>query len=136
NRVVADDLHLEADRAVGDDASDVSQSYDTKSLVADLRAHEFGALPFAGFDGRGRGGNLTRHRHHHGDGVLGGGNTVAQRAVHYYYATARGSFEVDIVDAHPSPSDHFQRGGRLDYIAGHFGPAPNQQSIVGPNDRR
>ncbi len=81
-RVVGDDLHPEAAGAVADDRADVACTDDAERLAGEFDAHEadFSHLPawveaFAsGFAGDGE---------HHGDGVFGGCDGVAEGRVHH-----------------------------------------------------
>ena len=54
-RIEGDDLHLQADGAVGDDRADIAAADDAERLGGDLDAHEAVLLPLAGL-GRGVGG--------------------------------------------------------------------------------
>ena len=81
-RVEGDDVHLQANAARGDDGTDIAAADHAQRLAGDLDAHEAVLFPFAGM-GRGIGlRNLARQREDHGDGMLGGGDRVAERRVH------------------------------------------------------
>ena len=47
-RIVGDHLHLEAERAVGDDRADIAAADDAERLAGELDAHEARLLPLAG----------------------------------------------------------------------------------------
>ena len=81
-RIEGDHLHLQADGAVGDDRADIAAADDAERLGRDLDAHEAVLLPLAGL-GRGvGGGELAGDREHQRDGVLGGGDRIAEGRVH------------------------------------------------------
>ena len=107
-RIVGDHLHLHAERAVGDDRADIAAADDAERLAENLDAEKFVLFPFAGA-GRGVGfGNLPRQRQHQRDGVLGGGDRIAERRVHHDDAARRRRRDVDIVDADAGAADHFE----------------------------
>ena len=88
-RIVGDHLHPQAERAAGDDRADVAGADQAERLAGDLDAHEAVLLPLAGL-GAGVGlGQLAGEREHQRDGVLGGGDRVAERGVHHHHAAAR-----------------------------------------------
>ena len=107
-RIEGDDLHLEAERPVGDDRADIAAADDAQRLVEELDAHEAVLLPLAGM-GRGIGlGDLAGQRHHQRDRVLGRGDGVAEGRVHHDDAARRGGGNVDIVDADAGAADHLE----------------------------
>ena len=53
-------------------------------------------------------GNLAGQRQHQRDGVLGGGDRIAERRVHHDDAARGGGGNVDIVDADAGAADHLQ----------------------------
>jgi hypothetical protein len=66
-----------------DDRADIAAADDAERLAGDLDAHEAVLLPLAGL-GRGVGlRDLAREREHHRDGVLGGGDRIAEGRVHH-----------------------------------------------------
>ncbi len=136
DRIEADHFHLEAERAIGDDPADIAQPDDAEHLVADLGAGELAALPASGLERSVGRRDMTRQRHHHRDRVLGGGDAVAERAVHHDDPAPGGRVEVDVVDADAGASDHLERGGAVDNLARDFGRAADQQRVVGRDDRR
>ena len=64
------------------------------------------SVPFACLNGSMRLRNMARHRHHHGNGVFGGGNGVALRRVQHYNAACRCSGDVDVVNAYACAADN------------------------------
>ena len=131
NRIVADHFHLEPDRAVRDDAPDVTEANDAERLVADLGAGEFAAIPFSGMNRSVGCRDVPRQRHHHRDRMLGSRDAVAGRAVHHDDSATRRRFDIDVVNADARAPDHFERRGRVDYFAGDASAAANQQRVVG-----
>jgi hypothetical protein len=122
-RIEGDDLHLQAERAVGDDASRYCRADQAERLAGDFDAHEAVLLPLAGL-GRGvGGGDLAREREHQRDGVLGRGDRIAERRVHHDHALGRRGRNVDIVDADAGAADDLQVGrGGEDFLR-HLGRA-------------
>ena len=53
-------------------------------------------------------GNLARQRQHQGDGVLGGGDRIAERRVHHDDALGGRRRNVDVVDADAGAADHLE----------------------------
>ena len=107
-RIEGDDPHLQADGAVGDDRADVAAADDAERLAVQLDAHELRLLPFAGLRRACRrlgiwraSANIMRN------GVLGGGDRVAERRVHDDDALGRGGLDVDVVDADAGAADTF-----------------------------
>ena len=82
--IVGDDLHLQAIGPVGDDRADVAGADQAQGLGVELDAHEAVLLPPAGLGGVIGGRQLPGQGEHHGDGVLGGGDRVAERRVHHH----------------------------------------------------
>ena len=129
-RIEGDDLHLEAERPVGDDRADVAATDDAEGLGGELHAHEAVLLPFAGL-GRGVGGrDVAGEREHHGDGVLGGGDRVAERRVHDDHAAGGGFLHVDVVDADAGAADHLEVGGLGQHVLGDLGGRAHRQTVV------
>ena len=129
-RIIAEHLHLEADRAVGDDAADIAEPDHAQRLVAHFGAGELAALPAAGPERSVGGGDMTRERHHHRDRVLGGRDAIARGAVHHDYPAAGGGFEIDVVDPDARASDHLERFRAVDNPGGDFGRAANHERVV------
>ncbi len=107
-RIVGDHLHVQTDGTIGDDRADIAAADDAQRLVGDLDAHEAVLLPLAGL-GRGVGlRDLARQREHQRDGVLGGGDRIAERRVHHDHALGGGGRDIDIVDADAGAADHLE----------------------------
>ena len=107
-RIVGDHLHLQPDRAVGDDRADIAAADDAERLAENLDAEEFVLLPFAGARRSVGLGNLPRQRQHQRDRVLGGGDRIAERRIHDDDAARGRRRNIDIVDADAGAADHFE----------------------------
>ena len=128
-RVVGDHFHLQSDRAVGDDRADIAAADDAERLREDLDAEELVLLPFAGA-GRHVGlGDLPRQRQHQRDGVLGGGDRVAERRVHDDDAARRRRRNVDIVDADAGAADHLQPVRFFQKLGGDLGRRADGEAV-------
>ena len=93
-------------------------------------AHEAVLLPLAGLRGGVGGGQLARQRHHQRDGVLGGGDGIAERRVHHDHAGGGRGGNIDVVDADAGAADHFQLLRRLDHIGGDFGRGADGDAVI------
>jgi len=82
-RIERDHAHAQAQRAVGDDRTDIAATDDAEHLAGDLDAHEAVLLPFAGLRGRIGLRDFARQRQHQGDRMLGGRDRIAERRVHH-----------------------------------------------------
>ncbi len=128
-RIVGDDLHLQPDSAVGDDRADIAAADDAERLAEDFDAEKFVLLPLAGA-GRGVGfGNLPGERQHQRDGVLGGGDRIAERCVHHDDAARGCGGNVDIVDADAGAADHFQVLGVFQDLRRHLGGGADGEAV-------
>src|SRR5271165_1035944 len=73
---------------------------------------------------------MPGQRHHQGDRVLGGGDTVTQRRVHHHDSAPRGCLDFDVVDPYSGAADDLQLVGLLDDLRGDLGSTANDQSVV------
>jgi hypothetical protein len=129
-RVIGSDLHLEAQRAAGNDRSDIARANEAQRLAGELDAHEAVLLPLAGL-GRGIGlGQLAGEREHQRDRMLGGRDRIAERCVHHDHALGTGIGNIDIVDADAGAADHLQVGGSVQYLLGHLGRGADGKAII------
>ena len=62
-------------------------------------------------------GNCAGEREHQGDGMLGGGDRIAERRVHHHHAARGGGGDVDIVDPDPGAADDLQIGRGVEQFA-------------------
>ena len=128
------DLHLQSAGAVGNDSADIAAADDPQALAGNLDADQLRLGPFAGPGGEVGQRNLTRQRQHQGDGMLGGGDGVAERRVHDDDAARRGGFKVDIIHADAGTPDHLElvRGG--DDLLGHLRGRAHRDPVIAGND--
>ncbi len=133
-RIVGDHLHAQAQGAVGDDRADVAAADDAERLARQLHAHEAVLLPLAGLGGEVRLGQLARQGEHHGDGVLGGGDRVAERSVHHHHARLGGGRDVDVVDPDAGSTDHLQLLGGGQHILVDLGGRADGETVVVADD--
>ena len=132
--IEGDDLHLEADRALGDDRADIAAADDAERLAGDLDAHEAVLLPLAGL-GRGvGGGELAGDGEHQGDGMLGGGDRIAEGRVHHDDALRGRRRHVDIVDADAGAADdaELRRGG--EHLVADLGRRADGEAVIVADD--
>ena len=133
-RIVGDDLHAQADGAVGDDGADIAAADDAEHLGGELDAHEAVLLPLAGLC-RGIGlRDLARQREHHRDRMLGGGDGIAEGRVHDDDALRRGGGNLDIVDADAGAADHLQVRGLFEDLGRHLGGGADGKAVIIADD--
>ena len=132
--IEGDHLHLEADGAVGDDGADVAAADHAQRLGVELDAQELRLLPLAGLGGAVGLGDLAGERHHQRDGVLGGGDGIAEGRVHDDDALGGGGPDVDVVDADAGAADHLQLGGGGDDLLGGLGGGADGEAVVVADD--
>ena len=107
-RVEAEDRHAEALGPRGHREPDPAQADHAQRLAFELRAGEFGSLPFArlqtvvGLGDVSRQGQEQRHR------VLGRRDRVSPRRIHDHDAAPGRGRDVDVVDAHARAHDRLQ----------------------------
>ena len=128
--IEGDDLHPQANRAVGDDRADVAAADHAQRLGVKLDAQKLRLLPLAGLRGAVGLGDLAGERHHQRDGVLGGGDGVAEGRVHHDDALGGGGLHIDVVDADAGAADHPKLGCRGDELLGGLGGGANGEAVV------
>jgi hypothetical protein len=128
--VEGDDAHLQADGAGGDHAADIAAADQAERLAGDLGPHEFRLLPLAGLGGGVGGGDLAGDGEHHGDGVLGGGDRVAEGRVHHHDPARGGGGEVDIVDADAGAADDLESVGLLQQRGGGLRGGADGEAVI------
>jgi len=73
---------------------------------------------------------LAAEGEHHGDGVFGGGNGVAERGVHHQHAAFGGGGDVDVVYAYSGAGGYFKRAfGGLKYFLGKSGGRADNDAV-------
>ncbi len=132
--VEGDDLHLQADGAVGDDRADIAAADHAERLAGDLDAHEAVLLPLAGL-GRGVGGGSWR----------ASANIMAMACSAVVIELPKGVFitmmprrggrrHVDVVDADAGAADDLEvrRGG--EQLVGDLGGRADGEAVVVADD--
>ena len=128
--IKGDYFHLQSQRPFGDDGADVAAADDAERLRRQFNAHEFVLFPLAGAGGTVGLGNLPGQREHHGDGVFGGGDGVAERRVHHHDALGGGGGHIDVIDADAGAADHLQVFRRRDDLLGHLGGGADGKAVI------
>ena len=127
--IETDNLHVQARGTAGHLAANAAETDDAQGLAGQLDADKLAALPLARLQARGGERNVAGQGHHHGDGMLGGGNGIAARRVHDQDAAARGGGHVDVIDAHTGPHNGPQLAGVLEQIRRHLRAAANNHAV-------
>ena len=82
-------------------------------------------------------GDFAGEREQHRDGMLGGGDRIAERRVHDDDAARRGGGHVDRVDADPGAADDLEAGQRgVQDRRGDLGRAAHREPVIIADDRR
>ena len=129
-RVVADEVHAEGARPLGDQAADAPEPEDRKRLVVELDAGELAAHPFPGVHGvvclrdLARAGEQERH------GLLGSRHDVGRGRVAHDNARLGRRLDVDVVDGHARAADDLEVARRLDDVPVDLGGRAHDQRIV------
>jgi hypothetical protein len=113
-RVVSDDMHPEAERAIGDLAADASQPEDAEGLPRELDAREALAIPGARRQCRVRLRDVAGEGEEESDGMLGCGVHRRLCRVRDDDPTPRGGVDVDVVDPHSRAPDDLEPGRKVD----------------------
>src|SRR4029078_5503879 len=71
---------------------------------------------------------------HHGDGVLGGGDRVAEGGVHHHDPLGGGGGDFAVVDTDPGPADDAQTAGLGDQVGGQLGGRADGEAVVVADD--
>ena len=133
-RIIGDDLHLQTQRAVGDDRADIARADQPQRLAGEFDPHEAVLLPLASL-GRGIGlRQLAGEREHQRNGMFRRGDRIAKRGVHHHNAARGCRRNIDIVDANPGPADDLQVGGRGQYIFGRLGGGADGKAVIIADD--
>ena len=132
--IEGDDAHPEAQRPVGDDGADIAAADDAQHLGGDLHAHEAVLLPLARLGGGVGGGDLAGHREHHGDGVFGCGDGIAERRVHHDDAPTGCCGNIDIINANARAANDLEAGRLLQQFGGDLGVGADGEAIVIADD--
>ena len=133
-RIEGDHLHLQAQRAIGDDAADVAGADQAQCLGRHFDAHEAVLLPLAGLGGGIGFRQLASEREHQGDGVFGGGDAVAEWRVHHDDAERGSGRDIDIVNPDAGAAHHLQIGGGGEHLLGDLGGGADGEAIIIADD--
>ncbi len=109
-RVKADDRHAETLRPLGHREPDSSQADHAERLALELRAREFGPLPFSRFETVVGLGHVSRQGQQQGHGVLGRGDRVPPRGIHDHDSTPGRGRDVDVIHPHARADDRLEPG--------------------------
>ena len=101
-----------------------------KRLGVKLHPHEAVLLPLAGLGGEVGFGHLAGQGEDHGDGVLGGGDRIAEGGVHHHHAGGGGGGDVDVVDPDAGAADDLQALGGGDHILVRLGGGADGEAVV------
>ena len=128
------ELHLEALGPLGHLTTHAAQPHDAQGLAVQLDPGELGALPFTLLQGRVGPYDVPGQGEHHGHGVLSSRDDVGRRGVHDQYAAASGRLDINVVDAHARPADHFQVLPGLHHVGGDLGARADDQRVIVAQD--
>ena len=133
-RIERDDPHPQSDAARGDDRADISAADDAERLAGQLDAHEAVLFPFSrlGRDISAR--DLAGERKHERDGMLGGGDRIAERRVHHDDAASGGGGNVDVVDADAGAADNSQFGRALEQLGRDLRGGADGETVIVADD--
>ena len=110
-RVIGDDLHLQAERPPRDLPADAAEAEHAERLVGELDAAPLRALPATGDERRVRLRDVARERDEQADRVLGRRDDVRLRRVRDDDPAPCRRIDVDVVDADARAADHLQARG-------------------------
>ena len=127
--VERDDVHLEGERALGDELADAAEPDHAQRLAVELVAGEPRALPFARHERAVGLGDVAGDGERHRDRVLGRGDRVRLRGVDDEDPALCRGVDVDVVDAGAGTPDHAQAVGALDQLGRHLGAGADQQRV-------
>ncbi len=135
--IVGDDLHLQPQRAIGNDRADIARADQAECLAGQLDAHEAVLFPLSGLGRRVGLGQLPGEREHQRDGVFGGGDRIPEWRVHHHHALRGGSGDIDIVDADAGAANDLEVGRRGQDLLRHLGRGADCEAIifVDPRDK-
>ena len=108
DRVVGEDLHVEAGETLDEQAADVAEAEDADGLAGELTAHEALLLPFAGAGGLVGGDELAVGGEDQGDDFFRDGVGVRARGVHDVDAELACVADVDVVETGAGADDQLQ----------------------------
>ena len=133
-RVVRDDLHLEANGTPGDLTADPPEPKHSERLVGELDPAPLRTLPPAGRQRRVSLRDVAREREQQPDRVLGGRDDVRLGRVRHDDPAPGRSVDVDVVDADAGPADDLQPRGARDHIRRDLRRGTDDQALVAVDD--
>ena len=128
--IIADHLHGQALRQLGDVGSDLPQPHKAESFVIQLRSHEFAFLPLTRLCRNDGLGNFTTHGHNHGDRVLRRRSRIPTGRIHHDDATPGGGFTINVVKARPGAPDDLETASGVNDVSRHLRAGPNDDPII------
>ncbi len=128
--VMGEHAHVESEPAAGHLRSDWPEANDAERLAANFGADVALAVPLACAHGGVGLGHMAGEGHEQCDCVLGGRDGVALWSIYDNDAALRGSFQVDVVNAHAGPADDLQARACFDDRSRHLGFAADDKGVV------
>jgi hypothetical protein len=126
---VRDDGHAKTARTARDLPAHASHSDQTERFSAKLAADELRAGPFAGANAPVGLDDAAEESEREREGVLGGGDDIAERRVHDVHAAGRRRAHVDVVHADARATDDDEAFGSIKDRHGHLGLAADDQRV-------
>ena len=120
-RIESHDLHTQANRAFGNNRTDITGTDQAQCLAGQLDTHEPRFLPLAGLC-RGVGfRKLAGQREHHRNRMFRSCDAVTKWRVHHHNAFGGSGWNIDIVHPDTGTANHFQIGRSVQYFGCHSG---------------
>ena len=94
--------------AIGHEPTDATEAEDGERLMVELGAREITAIPTASFHAGICCCHVARSCEHERHGMFSSRDGIRYRRIAYDHAIGIGSFNVDVIDAHTSTTDHAQ----------------------------
>ena len=132
--VVGDHLHAHGLGNPGDVGSDLAETDHPQSLLVELVADVFLAVPLAGPHAAMGLRNVPREGQHHRQSVLRCSDGVALRRVHHQHTPLGGGRHINVVDADAGAADDLEATRRRDHRCSHLGDGTDHQSVVLTDD--
>jgi hypothetical protein len=132
--IVRHDAHADRAGDAGYDRADLAQSHYAEGLPGELGAGERLLVPLARLHARVCRGDVTGHRHHHRERVLGRRGDVPERRVHDDHALRGRGRDVYVVHPDARAADKAKLARSLDHARGDLGRASDDYAVVLPGD--
>ncbi len=127
--IVGDDFHPESSRPPRHFHADSPQTHDTQSFAPQFGALQRFLLPLPGVHELVRPSDVARHGEHERQRVLGHGDGIGTGSIHHCDALARGSIQINVVDAHAGAPDDPQFAGMFQQIGVHLHRRANDKRV-------